>query len=99
MGTIEGMPWMAGAQFYPGGMPLPAKAISFNGRTILDIFLEKAGDDEIADDPYFVILNNYYRYFLLAPCWDLGEITEEEVLKADGQRLFEICLDCGLDPI
>ncbi len=99
MRIIESMPTYLGAQFYPGGCPIPADKISVNGRTIWEIFLDLAKGDFNYDNPDLKVLDNFYRYYLLAPCWDLGDITKEDIIAANGIRLFEICMDLGLDPL
>ncbi len=75
---IETMPTYLGQQLYPMGLPLPAGKVSVNGKTVMDIFLDTADDDKKYEESVS-ILNDYYRYHLLAPCWDLGEITDEEI--------------------
>jgi hypothetical protein len=95
---IEQMPTLFGNQFYPGGVPLSADKVSVNGRTVKEIFLDAADGDFGDDDPNVETLNNYYRYYMLAPCWDLGEFTEQEIMNANGERLFQICADLGIDP-
>lgn len=100
MQLIETMPTYLGQQFYPGGVPLPADRVSVNGKTVQEIFMDTCdGDDCSLDDPRVAIINDYYRYHLLAPCWELGNVKEEEIMLADSDKLFEICMDLGIDPI
>ena len=102
MPLIETMPAMFGQQFYPNGFPLPAHKISVNGKTVQQIFVDLYKDSGTApaDDPQLEIINDYYRYHLLAPCWQLGDwVTEEQIMAADHDELFEICMDTGIDPI
>ena len=93
------MPTYLGNQFYPGGLPLPADKVSVNGKTVQEIFFDTCDGDFAEEDPRILIVNDYYKYHLLAPCWDLGEITDEEIMSADGDKLFEICMDIGIDPL
>lgn len=99
MQLIETMPAYLGQQFYPCGLPLPADKVSVNGRTVQEIFFDTCDGDFGEEDPSVLILNDYYRYHLLAPCWDLGEVTREEIMSANDYRLFEICMDLGIDPL
>ena len=99
MQLIETMPTYLGNQFYPGGVPLPADKVSINGRTVQQIYFDTCDGDFGEDHPDIKMLYDFYRYHLLAPCWDLGEVTPEEIMSADGDKLFEICMDLGLDPI
>jgi hypothetical protein len=99
MNLIETMPTYLGQQFYPAGYPLPADKISVNGKTVQEIFFDTCDGDFSEDDPRITIVNNYYRYHLLAPCWDLGNVTEAEIMSADSDMLFKICMDLGIDPL
>lgn len=99
MQLIEMMPTYLGQQLYPGGLPLPADKVSVNGRTVQQIFFDTCDGDFGEDDPSVKVLNDYYRYHLLAPCWDLGEITPEQIMSADSDKLFEICMETGIDPL
>lgn len=96
---IENMPTYLGQQLYPHGLPLPADKVSVNGKTVLEIFFDKCDGDFSPDDERIKIVNDYYRYHLLAPCWDLGNFTHEEIMSADGDKLFEICIETGIDPL
>jgi len=96
---IETMPTYLGQQLYPAGLPLPADKVYVNGKTVQEIFFDTCDGDFSPEDERIQIVNNYYRYHLLAPCWDLGEVTEEEIMSADGDKLFEICMDLGIDPL
>lgn|SRR5574337_51949 len=98
--VIETMPTMMGQQFYFAGMPLPADKVCVYGRSIEKIFLDTCdGDFCCDDDPDIKILNDYYRYYLLAPCWKLGDITEAQIMSANADELHEICNQLGIDPI
>lgn len=98
MQLIEMMPTYLGQQLYPAGLPLPADKVSINGKTVMDMFLETSQDEERYKEVEG-ILNDYYRYHLLAPCFDLGKWSKDEIMSADGDRLFEICMDLGIDPL
>lgn len=99
MKIIETMPAYLGNQLYPGGVPLPADKVSVNGRIVLEIFFGICDGDFSEHDPDVKVLNDYYRYYLLAPCWDLGKVTREEIMSADSDKLFEICMETGIDPL
>ena len=99
MQIIETMPTYLGQQLYPNGLPLPADRVSVNGKTVQEIFFDTCDGDFSEDDPRIAIVNDYYRYHLLAPCWDLGDVTDEQIMSANGDKLFEICMDTGIDPL
>lgn len=99
MNIIETMPTYLGKQLYPHGLPIQADKVSVNGRTIKEIFLDTCDGDFREDDPNVKILNDYYRYYLLAPHWVLAGTTSTEIMNADSEKLFEICMENGLDPI
>jgi hypothetical protein len=96
---IETMPTMFGQQFYPGGYPVPADKVTVDGRTIQEIFLDICDCDLGDNDPDVKLINDYYRYHLLAPCWKLGEITPEQIMAADSEAFYDICIELAIDPI
>lgn len=98
MEVIETMPTYLGKQFYPDGLPLPPSRISVNAKSVQEIFFDTCDGDFGEDDPNVKVLNDYLRYYLLAPCWDLGEVTEEQIMSADNDKLFDICMEIGIDP-
>jgi len=96
---IKTMPTYFGYQLYPNGMPLPPEKVKIKGRSIRQIFLDNCDCDYGEDDDDITILKDYYRYYLLAPCFVLTKKDKAEIMKADSERLFEIALDNGIDPL
>ena len=97
MAIIENMPTLFGNQFYPGGVPLTADKISVQDKTVrqwwMDSNLEKPTVEEEA------LFTDFYRYYLLAPCWELGDYSNCDIMKLRYDKLFDIALDMGIDPL
>jgi len=95
---IETMPSYLGQQLYPYGYPLPPNKISVNGKTMAQLYIESEIVGFYKNVDNVSLLEDYYRYFLLCPCWDLWAYTEEDIMSADYSKLFDNCMDLGVDP-
>jgi hypothetical protein len=99
---IHTMPQMLGEQLYYGGFPLRPDMITVYGTSIKDRFIRVAlteiDDPDTFDKEDISLLEDYLRYYLLAPIWMIEEKDRELVMEMDYNQLFETCFSYGLDP-
>lgn len=98
--TIMLMPNFLGEPLYPGGFPVPAINIFFEGVSVeqlkLKYYQQTASEEELE------ILKNYVLYFIGAPVFHLpfdNKEQEEEFKKMSLDDMLDLLLDAGIDPL
>jgi hypothetical protein len=95
---IGTMPTMFGDQFYPYGLPAPYADIHFNGVSLREIFIRYANGNKGTRKDDEIILSDYIRYYLLAPCFIVPEEAREKLSEMNYDELLDFCFDIGVDP-
>jgi len=91
---IETMPKYIGHQLYPDGYPLPANRISINGRTMVELLMESETVGFYKNVANVDLLEDYYRYYLLAPCWRrIGTFSmfQQVTVNPNSQTVNNMC--------
>lgn len=91
------MPTFADKPFYPHGMPILPQHLSYNGKTLWQLFLLQCEDKAAEED--IDVLKEYIMYYVNAP----GFIVPEKLKKKDPKKislddLINECIDIGIDP-
>lgn len=103
LAELIGVPSMFGWPNYPGGFPMSPDQISFEEKTLTQLYVKSVMDSShrsVAADPLEEeLLKNYVIYYLHAPCWrGLSEVLDQDLVAMSFDELTMICVDNGLDP-
>lgn len=94
------MPTFLGQPLYPGGAPVPAENIDVFGQTIEQIKYKYFSREATGEEKE--ILKEYVLYYIGAPIFLLSfeNDSQEQYFKTMSlDRILELLLDAGLDPL
>lgn len=106
LAQLPGVPRWLGMPMYPGGLPMPPDNVSYEGKTIREIYFKRIDDiSQRRVPPNFdeeKILKNFVLYHIHAPIFQ-SEFTQELLAKDfDEMSLDDLiweCMDYGIDPL
>ena len=106
LAQLPGVPTWLGMPMYPGGAPMNQDQISYEGKTIREIYFKRVDDISAKKVPPNFneeeILKNFVLYHIHAPVFQ-SEYTQE-LLDNDFDEmtlddLIWECMDYGIDPL